>query len=383
MNYTKINILFIFAYFAIPLLILEYGNLDYTMFANIINNKSKSIVQTLIITTFILYLFVIWVLNKTLAVKINYAIDQIKLANTNWAYLLLKTSIILLFMYFIYLKLNITSEMTRDEMFKLIDNKWYNPIIQLIIKFGTLSSVISLIKDKRKLVYTFIVLMAAITFSTHSRSLLILILIPLMPFLKIPFKWGVTSLILIFFSRMIFTGNLYFSWGWWSVYGFGEMLGVLFGPFALLNHDVNYDLYDQFCLGLNAIPGLSLLTYIPIMLGLPKIPELAIYVNDIVKKEYGIFGVASTPYTDILISPTTFIISLLILFVVYIILVRNKNPFLLISAYIAFGFAITSFYRWSFSGATYTFVRDFILFTIVFLILKRVKSRGKGSYKHY
>lgn len=376
MNFSKINYIFIFVYFILPILVLCFGPLDSIGQIELTPKLKFGILTCLSVTAFI-YLLTILYLQKSFVPKIEYALLRIRELDS--ASLKFFNVILILFFTFygIWLFNKIDFSMSRDERFELIDNHPIGPLFMLMIKLGVLTSIISILKGKKLYPIIFISIIASITFLTLSRSLLVLVILPIIPFTNFSTTKTLTVMVVIFFSRYLLTDNLDLSWDWWVVFGFGEMLGVLFGPLAIMKVNPSVSIIESVNFILNAIPGVSFFTLFTT--SGTRVPELAIYVNNLTKKNFDIYGVASTPYTDILLSPSTFLVSFFMLIVsfFYISYPKKFNQFwiyLIVSFYIAFGFSITSFYRWSFSGAVYTLLRDTILFLIFILSIKQTSN---------
>lgn len=359
-------------YFILPILVLIFGPVETIGQIDLTSEFKYSLIVCLSLTG-LFYLIAIRFLQKNIIEKIDYALNKFKeIDDISLPYLFY---IIITFFaaYGMWLFFRIDPEMSRDDRFSLIESQSIGPIFMLMIKIGVLASVKSLQKGKKIYPIIFVSIIAIITFLTLSRSLLVLIILPLIPFSNISSKKTIIILVFIFFSRFIFTNNLDFTWEWWLIFGFGEMLGVLTGPLAIMKFNPSISFFETINLILNSIPGLSILTNFMSVNG--RIPELAVYVNNLTKNNLGIYGVASTPFTDILLSPPTFFISLLVLIISFLLIMYPRrynqlSAYFISSFYIAFGFSITSFYRWSFSGAVYSLLRDTFLFVVFILLLK-------------
>ncbi len=334
-------------------------------------------ILTCLSVTAFTYLLTIFFLQKVFVPKIEYALLRIRELDSS-SLKFFNLIIILFFTFYgIWLLNKIDFSMSRDERFELIDNHPIGPLFMLMIKLGALTSIISILKGKKLYPIIFISVIASITFLTLSRSLLVLVILPIIPFTNFSSTKTLILMIVIFFSRYILTDNLDLSWDWWIVFGFGEMLGVLFGPLVIMKINPSVTIFESFNFILNAIPGVSIFTLF--FANGTRVPELAIYVNNLTKKNFDIYGVASTPYSDLLLSPSTFLVSCFMLIVsfLYIAFPKKFNQFaiyLIVSFYIAFGFSITSFYRWSFSGAVYTLLRDTVLFLIFIIGIKQTSN---------
>lgn len=380
MNFSKINYLLIFAYFIIPLLILGFSPISSIGPIELIGELKSKLVIYLIGTAFI-YFVVIQLVKFTVAKKIDYTFNEFKKFESSSIKFYFIPVIVFFLIYGTWLFYKIDFSMSRDERFALIENASIGPLFMLMLKLGVLLSSISLIKGKKNLPACFLIIIVSITLLTYSRSLILLVVLPLLPFLKVSSKPFFLFLIFVFFSRFLFTNNLDFTWEWWIVFGFGEMLGVLFGPLAILKLSPQVSFFETINFIFNSIPGVSFITY---FLNDNRIPEIAIYINEFTKKNYGLFGVASTPYSDFLLSPLLFCFSLTILLLIFFyILISDINrkwvKVILFSIYLSFGFSITSFYRWSFSGAVYTFTRDILLLIVLLLVLNFTNEQFKGA----
>lgn len=372
MNYARIHLTFIGVYLLLPVVILVLGKIDMLGTEYLPPQIKATLIAFLIGTAAVYGICILW-LSKVAAPKIDAAFEKLKSLNLGVITGIFWSSITVLGLYLMYLMAVISPDMGRDERFALIEGAAIGPVLMIALKLGVFTSIITLVRGKRIYSFIFVAVVAAITFYTLSRSLLVLVIIPLLPFYKIPYKYAIIGFVFIFFSRFIFTDNLDFSWEWWLVFGFGEMLGVLFGPYALLLHGKTATFYESLAMSINTVPGLSFLTLID---GKERVPELAIYVNEFTKAKYGIYGVASTPYVDVILSPLTFVVALVLLLSAYLALrlvqLNRIGTYIICSMYMAFGFSATSFYRWSFSGATYTFLRDTLLFFFFFYVIELV-----------
>lgn len=373
MNQSLIHLGLSFAYFIIPSLVIISGELENLQGIKLNQEILKQIFYYLISSFLIINLISILV-SKSLGSKINWAKNNIKYIDIPFIDNALWLCTIGLLYYSWKIGISIDTSMTRDERFSILEGS-AGPLFMLFIKTGLFLCALSITKGKIKSALAFILIVAFVTFSTLSRSLLAVAVISLLPFFNINKLLIVTILIFIFSSRLIFTDNFEFNLDWLFTFGLGEMIGVTFGPYALLEKGLFIDFYDQISLMANVIPGVSLASK------LGGVPEMTIFVNDFVNKNYGLYGVAGTAYLDFIASTPVFILCLALLFVIYLILYNIKSGefsnIVIFSLYYSSCLSILLLYRWSLSGYVYSIIRDSLLFISITYTLKLLIYIGK------
>jgi hypothetical protein len=367
------------AYFLIPTIVILSGYLESLQ--NIpLNHEVTNQIPYYLTTSFISIIIFALIAKKGIGNKIDWA--KSSLANIDIPYInqALWFCITALLIYSIKIGASIDADMTRDDRFAILESS-AGPLFMLCVKTGAFLSAISIAKGNRKIVVIFLFFIAFVTFITLSRSLLAIVIISFLPLVKIKKLIAFALLLIIFSSRLIFTSNFDISLEWLFTFGFGEMIGVTFGPYALLAKEHYIDLYEHISLMANVIPGLSLASRFG------GYPEMTIFVNNIVKDEYGLYGVAGTVYIDYLVSKPVFLLCLGMLIIIYLTVhTLPKKSFyaiVIFSIYYASCLSILLIYRWSLSGYIYSITRDAILFTSVIIFLQNTKylstRNGKTS----
>ena len=375
MRQYVIHMLLIFAYFILPLAAIYSGELTHIGLVKVDQAIMVKISYYLILS-FCSVLVITKIVDMTLRERIKWAINVVKEVNLSYVNLCLYLCIAVVLFYSMKLLILIDPSMTRDERFQLLEHSG-GSFFMLFIKIGALLSALSLIRANYRPALFFIASIALYTLPTYSRSLLAVVFLALLPLFKIKTRYALSLVSIIFISRLILTKNFDYSWSWLFTFGIGEMIGVMFGPYTLLSIPQHLSVYENIILLINSIPGLSLISKLD-----GNIPELAVFVNMIVEKEFGIYGVAGTTYVDLLLSPVVFIFSLMILLLIYLTVLSvrksRSSAILLFSVYFASAINILSLYRWSLSGYAYSIVRDSTMF-ILFLHLLWAFGKGRFS----
>lgn len=357
------------AYFLIPVFAIQSGEFTQLQHIDLNFNVLESL-RLYLLGSLVSIIVVGTLVDRSLRKKIEWSINQAAGCNYRVVEMLLICCICGLCFFALEIVLAVGSDMSREERFLLLEGST-GAGFMIFVKAGAFLSALSLVLRKRFLPYVFIGVLAVVAFITLSRSVLVVVLLTIFPFMRISWWKGVGGLLLVFFSRLLFTVNFDFSYEWLFTFGLGEMVGVTFGPYMLLISQPALDWYDHFRFMLHVLPGLSLLNRLD-----GGFPELTVFVNEIADRDYGIYGVAGTGYVDLLVSPPTFIFccSLLLMIFAYVKYCKQSGISwrVVFSLYCASCMSMISLYRWSLSGYLYSMIRDALMFFVIMLVINRI-----------
>lgn len=371
MSLFNIHKMLALAYFLPPLLF--YLTVEDLKIANIDLDSSVAGPLATSITLFALGLILtVRLFSKALSTRIETSLehltDSIQISKLSFLQIFCLS---ILFYYLFEITVKTQSIQGRDELFNILQES-LGPLFMLAFKIGVFLSVVSLLKKTNYFFVTaFFATVFLINLLTLSRSMILVMVIALLPFLRIKPLYVFSGFVIIFMSRFIFMGNISLDAEWLRIYGFGEMLGVTFGPYAVLQSGgLNLSLIEHFGFVLHTLPGFSTIaTY-----GL-GVPEMVIFVNQFTLDSYGLYGVAGTGYLDALVAPIVFIYLCIVIAFTFIFFRFSKESgmyrVILSCAFIASAIATTQLYRWSLSGFMYTTLRDTLIFIVVFLVIRK------------
>jgi len=371
MNLAGIHQLLAAAYFLTPAALFILIDPIKIQFIEL---KSEHILALLVALTvsFSVIFFAAALFNRTLSSRISLALQETTHTIDNKKLLILQlitTGGIAFYAFRLAIEIDITS--TRDEKFVLL-TEHLGPLFTLLFKVGLFSTALCILSKRYKpLVLTFVAGIALISLTTLSRSMLLIVATCLIPFLRLRTLHVVVTLTIIFLSRLILTSNFSLDMDWLLTFGFGEMVGVTFGPYAILDSGgIELSQTEQVGLFLHTIPLVSTVA----SYGL-DVPELTILVNNFTMAHYGLYGVAGTAYLDLFLHPPLFAFLILSTgaFYFYLCFTKTTSVYFAVTscAYIASAIATSQLYRWSFSGFFYSTARDTALFIIIYMLIKK------------
>jgi len=388
MSLLNLHKILAIAYFLPPLLF--YLIVEDMRIGNVDLDSSVTIQLALVIALFMLgAILVTRTFSKILSPRISQALNYISIRVNKVKLAQLHAVCILIILYYL-IKIWSGTQFaeTRDELFDVLESS-LGPLFMLSFKVGIFLSALSLIKKTNYLyVVAFVSAVIFINIITLSRSMIVVMIVALLPFVRIKSFYVIAGLLIIFLSRFIFTDNIsLFSEGlsldieWLRIFGFGEMLGVTFGPYAIMQAGgLDPSLMEQLGFIFHSIPGISL-----IATHILDVPEIAIYSNQFTYHKYGVYGVAGTGYLDMLIAPVVFIYLCAIIALSLILFrftrVSDIYQIILSCAFIACALATIQLYRWSLSGFVYTTARDCLIFVFIFFVIRKVPTKEPGGVK--
>lgn len=228
-------------------------------------------------------------------------------------------------------------------------------------------SILFILTDRKKFfqqyfVFFFIVLIFSI--ATGSRFFLVSIFIPLASVINFRKIYIIIGGFSLFIFRMVLLPENKFEWSleWFQYNFFGDILNRLVGPFIIIKDEL-IGIYDKEVL-LGAFPFFNKI--------LEMQPTERI-VNNYILVNYNNEGFASTPFTDVILSIEAFFLSFFVAYLLLLIIklfYKGSQRKFYAALVLSFVINVLTMYQMGTSAFLSLFIRDFLLFLVLFTMIE-------------